>query len=63
MYAFLKILRFRLKTVDSIIYAVDRFQLLGHVYLLLQRVGILVFAPLLLLNVPQDTIVQSQAGS
>jgi len=31
--------------------------------LLLQRVGILVFAPLLLLNVPQDTIVQSQAGS
>jgi len=27
MYAFLKILRFRLKTVDSIIYAVDRFQL------------------------------------
>lgn len=55
--------RWRYGRVRGVARRLPGFQLLGHVYLLLQRVGILVFAPLLLLNVPQDTIVQSQAGS
>lgn len=55
--------RWRFGRVGGAARRLPGLQLLGHVYLLLQRVGILVFAPLLLLNVPQDTIVQSQAGS